>query len=266
MHEGEKGYAPQERPEMSDERRRYVLTNVLDFENTLRNEPGVADELKDAVASVSPEAVAPIVAETIAAMKEDRDGERRNWKDLPAAEVFTSYSDSASRESHAIQCSVNKEVDLRIVLAAVERDTEHVPETLLPDKEFVAGVLERQIRMNHAMSEVYTSDILRRIGLKKGEASLVDAGLAKLDTVRESVLATLDEFESANKEKVAATPGLDDLLRGLRASVSNAPHERLGKTLYEEIAKPYSMVIGYDIEDFNDQELREALERLETAG
>lgn len=264
MHGHERSPAPPEREKHvpSDAQ---LLTHIVDIEETaVRNEPKISEELDAAVARIEAGMVGEAVASTVARMREDRERSREGWRNALPAQVFEYYMDSASRESHAIQCSVNKEIDLGVLRDAVRREHNDAAPAVQEDAAYVEVTIDRQIRMNRIMSEIYTADILRRIGLRKGDEGIVDMGLARLDAVREDLLASLTELEEANMEKVRATPGLTDLLMGLRASATNAPRERLRTMLYTEIAEPYSMAIGYDIEDFNEQELREALERLET--
>lgn len=90
-------------------------------------------------------------------------------------------------------------------------------------------------------------------------------GLAmeRLDAVRDGVLETLDGFKQAAPAKIKVTPNVPELLENLRAALTSASKEELETSMYDMIAEPYSMIIGYDIEGFHEQELRETLEQLE---
>jgi len=265
MHEGERRHEPAEsspRPE----RDARVLSSIVDIEaaSGVGSEHNLRDELGEIIARTPAEEMPALLEKGVADIRADRKDARENWtSERSPAKVFRDYLDGASRLSHAIQCSVNKEVDLGIVRGILSAATAELPEERKDGAAYADGVRERQIRMNALMSDVYTADMLRRIGLRKGDTAVTKAAMAKLDGLRPELLKSIDALEQANADKVRVTPGLPELLMGLRAAIANAPHERLEKTMYDEIADPFSMAIGYDIEDFNEREMIEALERLE---
>lgn len=220
-------------------------------------------DIEDALSKVTADNAVMIAEEGTERIQENRrDDDFFSEEKLPSA-LFKEYLDRASRESHAIQCSANKEIDLGVLRDRAREAFSEMPEEMRADVDYVNGLLERQVRMNGLLSEVYIADILRRIAGRKQDPEIMTLGIERLRAVRDEMLETLDGFENAAVAKVQVTPGVPALLENLRKALKEADDAELGRSMYDTVAEPYSMIIGYDSEEFHEQELLEILRELE---
>lgn len=120
-------------------------------------------DIEEALSKVTADNAVMIAEEGTERIREDRRNSDFLRKKGPLSRLFEEYLDRASRESHAIHCSANKEIDLGALRDRAKEELADMPEEMRADADYVHGLLDRQVRMNELLSEVYIADILRRV-------------------------------------------------------------------------------------------------------
>jgi len=171
---------------------------------------------------------------------------------------FTALLDRASRQSHTLLCSANKEADIGWLRANLDRLAG--PDSA--EARAADAILERQHRLNRLMSQLYKCEILRRIGLAKRDDFYIDQGRENFARLKPEAAAALAELEAADSRQFPVFPEAGRSLASLRRALENADAGAFAESFYEEIAAPLSDLIGYDLEEFNEKSLTENLRKI----
>jgi hypothetical protein len=219
----------------------------------IRNIIGIIDLKPQFLDRVSPDNLDQIIQKGIGQLQERRKKANNFLEDTSVLEVILAKG-SRSEGAHAIQCSVDAAVDARHFISFIESKTNIPNED--EDKKNIVDFFSRHAELNELMTELYSIDIIRRVGNEKENDNFYSKKQEKFSEVIQRLQPLLEAFLIQNKDRIALLSEADqqniaDKIDRLK-SISPEEFDNLKDGgLYDDICDKLSELIRQDFEILN---------------